>query len=64
MKVDIKSAYRIVLVHPKDHPLLGMVWRGALYVNSALPFGLTSVPKIPGMEAEMLGSSAGVSLPR
>ena len=29
-KVDIKSAYRIILVHPEDQSLLGMRWRGAL----------------------------------
>ena len=45
-KVDIKSAYRIVPVHPDDYPLLGMMWREALYVGSALPFGLRSAPKI------------------
>ena len=45
-KVDIKSAYRIVPVHPDDRPLLGMMWKEALYVDSALPFGLRSAPKI------------------
>ena len=45
-KVDIKNAYRIVPVHPDDRPLLGMMWKEALYVDSALPFGLRSAPKI------------------
>ena len=45
-KVDIKSAYRIVPVHPDDRPLLGMLWKEALYVDSTLPFGLRSAPKI------------------
>ena len=45
-KIDIKSAYRIVPVHPDDRPLLGMQWEGALYVDAALPFGLRSAPKI------------------
>ena len=45
-KVDIKSAYRMVPVHPEDRLLLGMSWNGALYVNAALPFGLHSAPKI------------------
>ena len=31
-KVDIKSAYRIVSIHPDDRPLLGMMWKEALYV--------------------------------
>ena len=45
-KVDIKSAYRIVPVHSEDRALLGMLWDGALYVDSVLPFGLRSAPKI------------------
>ena len=45
-KIDIKSAYRIVGVHPEDRWLLGMLWDGGLYVDAALPFGLRSVPKI------------------
>ncbi|KAL5477819.1 hypothetical protein EMCRGX_G024667 [Ephydatia muelleri] len=45
-KLDIKSAYRIVTVHPDDCPLLGMEWEGKLYIDTALPFGLRSAPKI------------------
>ena len=45
-KVDIKSAYRIVEVHPEDRPLLGMLWDGGLFIDSVLPFGLRSAPKI------------------
>jgi len=45
-KVDIKSAYRMIMVHPEDRPLLGVTWEGALYVDSALPFRLYSAPKI------------------
>ena len=29
-KLDDKSAYRIIPVHPDDRPLLGMVWKDAL----------------------------------
>ena len=45
-KIDIKSAYRLVPVHPLDRPLLGVQWSGAYYVDGALPFGLRSAPKI------------------
>ena len=45
-KFDIQSAYRIVPVHPEDRPLLGMRWRGHLYIDTALPFGLRSAPKV------------------
>ena len=36
----------MVSVHPRDRHLLGMVWEGALYLDTALPFGLRSAPKI------------------
>jgi hypothetical protein len=45
-KVDIQSAYRNVPIHPEDRHLLGMLWDGALYIDTALPFGLRSAPKI------------------
>ena len=45
-KIDIKSAYCMIPIHPEDRPLLGMTWEGALYVDAALPFGLQSAPKI------------------
>ena len=46
VKIDIKSAYRTVPVHPQDWWLLGMQWEGAYYVDTTLPFGLRSAPKI------------------
>ena len=45
-KVDIKSAYRMVPVHPDDRLLLGMQWENNLYVDGTLPFGLRSAPRI------------------
>ena len=45
-KIDIKSAFRNVPVHPHDRHLLGMVWDGNLYIDTTLPFGLRSAPKI------------------
>ena len=41
-KMDIKKAYRNVPVHPVDRLLLGMQWRGRVYVDGCLPFGLRS----------------------
>ena len=58
-KVDIKSAYRIIPVHPEDHQLLGMLWEGSLYVDTALPFGLQSAPKIFNAVADALEWMAG-----
>lgn len=45
-KVDIHNAYRMVPVHPEDRWLMGMTWRKKLFIDTALPFGLRSAPKI------------------
>ena len=45
-KVDVKSAYRLIPVHPSDRSLLGMQWEGQLYVDAVLPFGVRSAPKV------------------
>ena len=45
-KVDIAHAYRNIPVHPQDRHLLGMLWANHLYVDTVLPFGLRSAPKI------------------
>ena len=37
-KLDIKSAFRIIPVHPSDRVLLGMQWRDSWYVDTVLPF--------------------------
>lgn len=45
-KLDLKAAYRNVSVHPADRPLLGMLWDNTVLIDTALPFGLRSAPKI------------------
>ena len=45
-ELDIKSAYRIVPVHPKDWFLLGMQWKERIYVDAAPPLGLKSAAPI------------------
>ncbi len=45
-KLDIKSAYRLLPVHPADRHLLGVRWKGCTFVDAMLPFGLRSAPKI------------------
>ena len=45
-KLDVADAYRIIPVHPEDRSLLGMRWKGRLFIDTALPFGLRSAPKI------------------
>ena len=43
-KLDIKSAFRNIPVHPLDWELLGMKWQGMYYFDTVLPFGLRSAP--------------------
>ena len=53
-KLDIRSAYRIVPVHPEDRQFLGMQWKGKLFIDTALPFGLRSAPKLFNALADAL----------
>ena len=53
-KIDIKSAYRVVPVHPEDRPLLGMKFQGRTYADATLPFGVRSAPKIFNAVADAL----------
>ena len=53
-KLDLKKAYRMVPVHPDDHALLGIRWGPGVYVDTALPFGLRSAPKIFSAVADAL----------
>ena len=62
-KVDIRNAYRNIPVHPDDRWLLGMAWNGDVYVDTVLPFGLRSAPKIFNAVAnaiEWVARTAGV----
>lgn len=52
-KIDIRSTYRIVPVHPDDRPLLGMRWREKIFVDKVLPFGLRLAHKIFNALADM-----------
>ena len=45
-KIDVKHAYRNIPVHPEDRHLLGMKFEGKVYLDTTLPFGLRSAPKI------------------
>ena len=47
-KVDIRNAYRNthIPVHPDDRWLLGISWKGDIFIDTVLPFGLRSAPKI------------------
>ena len=45
-KLDLKFAYRHVPVHPDNQAFLAVRWQGHTFVDTALPFGLCSAPKI------------------
>ena len=53
-KMDLKSAYRMVPVHPFDQALLGLTWKGVVHTEAALPFGLRSAPKLFSAVADTL----------
>ena len=53
-KMDIRSAYRTIPVHPDNRHLLGMSWNDLSFVDAALPFGLRSAPKIFNAVADAL----------
>ena len=53
-KVDIEHAYRNIPIHPQDRHLLGMRWNNILYIDTVLPFGLRSAPKLFNAIADTL----------
>ena len=53
-KFDLHQAYRILPVHPDDHPLLAVKWQAETFIDTALPFGLWSAPKIFSTFADAL----------
>ena len=64
-KVDIKSAFRLIPVHPTDRHLLGMLWCQQVYIDKCLPFSLCSAPKLFNIMADLVAWIAtlhGVSL--
>ncbi len=48
-KFDIKSAYRILAIHSEDPFLFGMRWKGKIFIDLFLAFGLR-----PGSNVELL----------
>ena len=53
-KIDIKSAFRLLLVHPADRHLLLMRWNDCIFIDTCLPFGLHSAPKLFNILADLL----------
>ena len=53
-KIDIKSAFRLLPVHPANRHLLQMKWNNLISINTCLPFGLHSAPKLFNILADLL----------
>ena len=53
-KVDIKSAFRLLPVHPSDRHLIAMKWNHQIYIDACLPFGIRSAPKLFNILADLL----------
>ena len=45
-KTDIKSAFRLIPVHPDHYKLLGIYWRNQYYYDCCLPFGCSASPQL------------------
>ncbi|XP_068675471.1 tripartite motif-containing protein 2-like [Montipora foliosa] len=41
-KTDIKSAFRIIPIHPDDYHLMGMTWNNSYFFDRCLPMGCSS----------------------
>ena len=52
-KIDIKSTFRLLPVHPSDRHLLAMKWNEGIYIDTCLPFGLRSAPKLFNILADL-----------
>ena len=53
-KVDIKNAFWLLPVHPADRHMLVMKWNNQVYIDTHLPFGLHSAPKLFNILADLL----------
>ena len=53
-KMDIRNAFRLLPVHPADHHMLGMKWNDQVCIDTCLPFGLRSAPKLFNVLADLL----------
>ena len=53
-KIDIRSAFRPLPIHPADSHLLAMHWSNSLCIATCQPFGLRSAPKLFNILADLL----------
>ena len=53
-KIDIQSAFRLLPVHAADRHLLQIKWDNLIFVDTCLPLGLRSAPKLFNILADLL----------
>ena len=53
-KMDVKHAFRLLPVHPADRHLLVMSWKDNIFIDTCIPFGLRSAPKLFNILADLL----------
>lgn len=53
-KIDVRCAFRLIPIHPGDRHLLAMQWKGNIFFDTCLPFGLRSAPKLFNILADLL----------
>ena len=53
-KIDVKGGFCLIPVSTLDCHLLAMEWRGGSYIDTYLPFGLRSAPKLFNLMADFL----------
>lgn len=64
---DIRAAFRLLPIHPRDIPSLGMHFEGSFYLECFLPFGVSCGPSLFNMfgaAVEAVLESRGVVLRR
>ena len=53
-KIDVKHAFRLLPIRPADRHLLAMRWKNIIFVDTCLPIGLRSAPKLFNILADLL----------
>ena len=56
-KTDIKSAFRIIPILPRDYDLLGIFWQGKYYYDRVTPMGCASSCRTFEMFSTAIGHS-------
>ena len=53
-KINIKNAFRLLQVHPVNSHLLATRWDRCIFIDTCLPLGLRSAPKLFNVLADLL----------